>query len=143
MSSRKKSQKVFEDIKLNVKLKLASLWVVFTYLIFYLNYFHLYMPDSLKDISSGMVFAFGITQTFLLVGIVIVTIPAIMIFLSVSLPAKVNRYTNIIVAFAYIPTALFNLVGEAWMHMFFAAIVEVVLLSLVIWYSWKWPKQEA
>ena len=65
-----------------------------------------------------------------------------MIFLSVVLPAKVNRWTNIIVATVFIPYMLFNLVGDAWVHMYFAAALEVVLLCLIIRYSWKWPRIE-
>ncbi len=76
-------------------------------------------------------------------GLASVTIPALMIFLSVALTAKVNRWTNIIVAAVYIPYTLFNLAGEAWMHMVFGAVVEVVLLLLIISYAWKWPKQKA
>lgn len=143
MYSQKVPQKVLEDIKLNVKLKLGALWASFMLLYIYVDYFHLYMPGSLEDMLAGKVFAFEITQAFLLVVLATVTIPALMIFLSVALPAKVNRWTNIIVATVYIPYTLFNLVGEAWMHMVFGAIVEVVLLSLVIWYAWKWPKHEA
>ena len=143
MNSQKVSQKVLEDIKLNVKLKLAALWASLMFLYIYVDYFHLYMPGSLEDLLAGKVFTFEITQAFLLVVLASVTIPALMIFLSVALPAKVNRWTNIIVATVYIPYTLFNLVGDAWIHMVFGAIVEVVLLSLVIWYAWKWPKQEA
>jgi hypothetical protein len=66
-----------------------------------------------------------------------------MIFLSVALEAKVNRWTNIILATVYIPYMLFNLVGEAWVHMYVAAAVEVALLLLIISYAWKWPNQEA
>jgi hypothetical protein len=62
-----------------------------------------------------------------------------MIFLSVGLPAKISRWTNIIVATVYIPYTLFNLAGEAWLHMIFGAAVEVVLLLLIIRYAWKWP----
>ena len=86
-------------------------------------------------------FVFDITQVVLLTGLASVTIPALMIFLSVTLTAKVNRWTNIIVATVYIPYTLFNLAGEAWMHMVFGAVVEVVLLSLIIRYAWKWPRQ--
>ena len=60
-----------------------------------------------------------------------------MIFLSTTLPVKVNRRVNIIIAALYIPYALFNLAGEAWMHMVFGAVVEVVLLFLIICYAWK------
>ena len=70
------------------------------------------------------------------------TIPALMIFLSVALAAKVNRWVNIIIATVYIPYTLFNLAGEAWMHMVFGAVVEVVILCLIIRYAWKWPRIE-
>ncbi|MGV3582101.1 MAG: DUF6326 family protein [Methylophilus sp.] len=143
MNSQKVPQKALEDIKLNVKLKLAALWASFMFLYIYVDYFHFYMPGALDDMLAGKVFVFEITQAFLLVVLATVTISALMIFLSVSLPAKVNRWTNIIVATVYIPYTLFNLVGEAWMHMVFGAIVEVVLLLLVIWYAWKWPELQA
>jgi hypothetical protein len=143
MNSQKVPQKALEDIKLNVKLKLAALWASFMFLYIYVDYFHFYMPGALEEILAGKVFVFEITQVFLLVVLATVTIPALMIFLSVALPAKVNRWTNIIVATVYIPYTLFNLVGEAWMHMVFGAIVEVALLLLVIWYAWKWPELEA
>lgn len=143
MNSQKVPQKALEDIKLNVKLKLAALWASFMFLYIYVDYFHLYMPGALEDMLAGKVFVFEITQAFLLVVLATVTIPALMIFLSVALPAKVNRWVNIIIAGVYIPYTLFNLVGEAWMHMVFGAIVEVVLLLLVIWYAWKWPELQA
>lgn len=143
MNSQKVPQKTLEDIKLNVKLKLAALWASFMFLYIYIDYFHLYMPGALEDMLAGKVFVFEITQVFLLVVLATVTIPALMIFLSVALPAKVNRWVNIIIAGVYIPYTLFNLVGEAWMHMVFGAIVEVVLLLLVIWYAWKWPELQA
>ena len=143
MNSQKVPQKALEDIKVNVKLKLAAAWTSFMFLYIYVDYFHLYMPDSLKDILAGKVFVFEINQTFLSVVLVSLTIPALMIFLSVALPAKVNRWANIIIAALYIPYMLFNLAGEAWVHMYFAAAVEVVLLCLIIRYSWKWPRTEA
>jgi hypothetical protein len=62
-----------------------------------------------------------------------------MISLSAALPDKANRWTNIIVAAVYIPFILFNLAGEAWVHMVFGAAVEVILLCLIIRYAWKWP----
>jgi hypothetical protein len=135
-------QSALEDIKVNVKLKLAVLWASFMFLYIYVDYFHLYMPGSVQDILAGKMYVFDITQTALLIGLVSVTIPALMIFLSVALSAKVNRWVNIIIAAVYIPYTLFNLVGEAWIHMVFGAFVEVVILLLIISYAWKWPKQE-
>ena len=112
------------------------------FLIIYLDYFHLYMPGSIAEIQTGKVYVFEITQGFLLVALVMVTIPALMIFLSVALPAAINRWANIIIAVINIPLILFNLTGEAWIHMVIGAVVQVILLCLIIRYAWKWPRIE-
>jgi hypothetical protein len=127
-------------ITISLKLKLAALWASFMFLYIYVDYFHLYMPGMLEDLLAGRVFTFDISQVFLLIVMVLVAIPAFMIFLSVAMPNKVNRWVNPIVAAIYIPYMLFNLVGEAWAHMYFAAAVEVVHLILIIWYARKLPK---
>jgi hypothetical protein len=135
-------QNPLADIKVSVKLKLAMLWANFMFLYIYVDYFHLYMPGALKDMLAGKVFVFEVTQAFLLAALISVTIPALMISLSVALPAKVNRWTNIIIAVVYIPYTLFNLAGEAWIHMLFGAAVEVLLLCVIIRYAWKWPRMK-
>lgn len=136
-------QNSLDDIKVNVKLKLATLWASTMFLIIYLDYFHLYMPGKIADIQTGRVYIFEITQGFLSAALTLVTIPALMIFLSVALPAKVNRWVNIITAAVNIPCMLYNLAGEAWIHMVLGAVVEVVLLCIIIRYAWKWPRAEA
>ena len=142
MSTQKTAQNALEDIKASLKLMLATLWASLTFFYIYVDYFALYMPGKIEDILKGRVFVFDITQGFLLAALASVTIPALMIFLSVALPAKVNRWTNIIIAAVYIPYTLFNLSGEAWLHMVFGAVVEVILLCLIIRYAWKWPRIE-
>lgn len=135
-----KTQIELIDMNVNLKLKLATLWSSFMFLYIYVDYYHLYMPGSLEDMLAGKVFVFDISREFLMIALVSVTIPALMIFLSVATPAKTNRWLNIIIAALYIPYTLFNLAGEAWIHMVFAAVVEVGLLCLIIRYAWKWPR---
>lgn len=137
------SQNELKDIKVNLKLKLAALWTSLMFLYIYVDYFHLYMPGSLKQMQEGKVYTFDITQGFLLATLVSMTIPALMIFLSMAMPPKVNRLANITIATVYIPYTLFNLTGVAWIHMVLGAVVEVALLSLIIRYAWKWPRAEA
>lgn len=133
------TQNELECFKVSLNLKLAALWASLMFLYIYVDYFHLYMPGKIEHIQARRVFEFDINQGFLLTALATVTIPALMIFLSVALPPKVNRWANIIIAVVFIPITLFNLAGEAWMHMTFAAFVEVLLLCLVICYAWKWP----
>ena len=132
-------KKVLDEQKVNVRVKLAALWTAFMFLYIYVDYFALYMPGKIEDILNGRVFKFDITQGFIFTALFLAIIPMLMIFLSVVLRAGVSRLTNIIVATALIPYMLFNLVGEAWPHMFLAAATEVALLLLIIRYARKWP----
>ena len=140
MTRKKISKNGLEEIKVSVKVQLAMLWASNMFLYIYVDYFHLYMPNMIEDIRKGKVFVFDITKGFLLAALASMTIPALMIFLSVTLPAGINRWLNIIIAAIFIPYTLFNLAGMAWVHMVFAAVVEVVLLSLIIRSAWKWPR---
>lgn len=142
MNTQKIPQHLLEDIKVSLKLKLAMLWTSFMFLYVYVDHFHLYMPGKIEEILNSRAFKFDITQGFLLTALASVTIPALMIFLSVALPAAVNRWVNITIPAVYIPFTLFNLAGQAWMHMIFGAVVESVLLCLIIRYAWKWPRIE-
>lgn len=142
MKTQRTPQNALEEIKVSIKQELAALWASLMFFIIYLDYFDLYMPSKIEHIQTGRVFEFDITQGFLLVAFVSVSIPALMIFLSVALPARVNRWTNIVIAILYIPYMLFNLAGEAWMHMVFGVVVEVILFCLIIYYALKWPRIE-
>ena len=135
-------QKELQDAKVCVQLKLAALWASLMFLYIYVDYFHLYMPGEIGHLMSGKVYVFQITQTFLVATLAMVSIPALMIFGAVALPAKANRLVNLVVASVYIPFTLFNLAGVAWAHMVFAAVVEVLLLCAIVYYACTWPRVE-
>lgn len=143
MNTPKKTQHLYEDIKVNVKLKLASLWATLMFIIIYLDYFHLYMPGSLNDMLAGKVHVFEVSQVFLVAALGMISAPALMIFLSVVLPAKLNRLFNIGVAAINVPLLLFNLDGVAWTHMIIGAAIQMILLGFILSYAWKWPKIES
>lgn len=142
MNTQKAPQNALEDIEVNLKVKIAAMWTSFMFLYAYVDIFGFYMPNKIDGILQGKVFEFDITQEFFLIVMVLVAIPSLMIFLSVALPPRANRWTNIIVATLLIPYMLFNLVGDAWPHMIFAAVVEVIQLLLIIRYAWQWPRTQ-
>lgn len=133
-----------EDTNVPVKLKLAGLWASFMFMYVYVDVIGFYKPGVIEDILAGVVWEFEITQTWSLAALVLVTIPGLMVFLSLALPARANRWTNMVVAALYVPVSIFNVIGgEAWVfYYWFAVIVEVVLLSLAIRYAWTWPATE-
>ncbi len=143
MNTNRNTASLLEDVKINVKIKLSALWVT-VYLIFaYVDIFGKYEPGHLENAIAGEVAGFQITQGWLLAVTLMMTIPSLMVFLSLVLKPRVNRWANIIAAIFKIVVVVGSLfIGVSWAYYIFGSILEVVLLSLIVWYAWKWPKQE-
>ena len=141
MNSEKKTATILEDVKINVKIKLAALWVAVNLLYLYVDVYSFFRPGIIEDAIAGKVWEFQITQVWLLGVIILMTIPSLMVFLSLTLSAKANRWANIIVGIFEIVFVVSGAIGESWVYYIFASIVEVVLLLLIVRYAWKWPKQ--
>ena len=129
------------DPPVPVRAKLAAAWASFMFFYIYVDYLHLYKPGVVDDILDGVVFEFDISQTFVVTSLMIVGIPALMIVLSMALPARANRTLNLVVASLCIPIAAFNVVGESWIYFFgLGVVVEVTLLVYILRAAWTWPR---
>jgi hypothetical protein len=140
------SQGALEDRRMPVQAKIAAAWTSFMFLYIYVDYFHLYKPGSIDDILAGVVFEFDISPTLLTMMLASVAIPALMVMLSVTLPARVNRATNLVVASLYVPYSMFNAAGASWDWAFFYGLsigVEVLLLAFILRSAWTWPRRTA
>ena len=142
MISSKKASRIFADTKVNVRIKLSALWAATMFCYLYADILSLYRPDFLEQIMMGDIIGFQINQAFLLGSAVLMSIPTIMIFLSLTLSPKINRYANMVLGIAHIGLAITTmLTSEVWAYYLFDSAVEIVFLSLIVWYAWKWPKQ--
>jgi hypothetical protein len=126
--------------------KLAAAWTSVMFLYIYVDYFGLYKPGFLDDLLAGVVFGFDITPTLLTIFLALIAIPALMVMLSMTLPARVNRTINLVVATLYIPVSVFNAVGESssWSYFYGLSIgLEVLLLAFILRSAWTWPRRTA
>lgn len=129
-----------------VQAKLAAAWTSLMFLVIYIDYFHLYQPGEIDEIRGGVIFAFDISGTLMSIFFVIITIPALMVMLSMALPTRVNRATNLVVAAVYIPIMVFNAAGASWDYAFYYALtigVEVLILAFILRSAWAWPRTPA
>ncbi|UGV41732.1 hypothetical protein J7W08_05505 [Methanococcoides orientis] len=143
MNSDENTPTFLEDVKINVKIKLSALWATLMFLYLYLDFFKLYEPGSIEEILAGRVWEFEITQAWALSAMVLMTIPSLMVFLSMALPAKANRLTNIILGALYVVVGIGTMIGETWVFYIFGHSLGIILLLLIVWHAWNWPKQEA
>ncbi len=122
-----------------VRIKLSALWValMLTYL----------LGDVLRifsgDFQAGAIEGMQVTQGMYLGMAILLVLPVVMGFLSLTLKFPVNRWANIILA---IVLFVFNLIGLPTYPSAYDQFLIIVGLGfniLTVWYAWRWPKQEA
>ncbi len=122
------------------KALLSTLWIFVLFNIIFRDLHEFISPGFLEEAITGYVDGMQITERLVFIGAIIVEIPIAMVLLSRVLKYRVNRWVNIIAA-AITIVVVFSSVPTVPADIFFDAI-EVVALSLIIWYAWKWPKQD-
>ena len=126
-----------------VKIILSALWVARMLTGFVGDVLKFYEPGMVEQILAGEVDGMPLNQGFRLAAAIIFVLPVFMVYLSLTLPDKANRWANIILAILFIGL---NLIGELptyeYAYRTFLVIVEMVFLALIIWYAWQWPKQD-
>jgi hypothetical protein len=65
-----------------------------------------------------------------------------MVFLSLTLKPKINRWVDIILGVLYTFVNISNLIGETWVYYIFFGSVELVITFLIVRYAWKWRNPE-
>jgi hypothetical protein len=131
-----------EDVKINIQMKLSALWVALMLLYIYADIFKLFMPGEIEKMISGRQGPLPTTQGSLLTASILMIIPAVMVFLSLTLRPKVNRWANIILGILYTVVNVSNLIGETWAFYLFFGVVEIMLTFLIVGHAWKWRSPE-
>ena len=132
-----------QDIKINVKVKLAALWASVTFCYLYGDYFELYVPKKVEGLLNGDNMLDSPTKLF--IAAFLLLIPSLMVCLSIILKPFPNRILNICLGVFY--TLFVALVGVSsisdWRTFYvFYAVVEICLTSLIVWFAWRWERVE-
>jgi hypothetical protein len=120
------------------RIKLSALWValMLTYL----------LGDVLRifsgDFKAGEIGGMQVTQGMYLGLAILMVIPAVMVFLSLTLKYRVIRWANIIVAVFFFGFNLIGLPTYPSAYDQFLIVVGLAFNVLTVRYAWKWRKQE-
>lgn len=146
MTIRTTPANLLDNPPIPVQAKIAAAWTAFMFLYVYVDILNFYKPGVVDGILNGLIWRFDISSTLLTVFLVSVSVPALMVVLSVTLPARVNRATNLVVASLLIPYSMFNAAGASWEWAAFYGIsigIEVLLLAFILRSAWAWPRTPA
>ena len=132
-----------QDVKINVKMKLSALWVALMLIYIYADILSLFKTGAIEKMMHGFMGPFPVTQGSLLSAAILMSIPAVMVFLSLTLKPKVNRWANIILGVLFTFVNISNLIGEtSWIFYISFVVVEITLTLLIVGYAWKWTNPE-
>ena len=138
------TKKVLQNEKVNVKIILSALWVAVMFIYVYADIKTLFQPEIPEQIISGTMGGMTINQSFFLAAALLMSIPAIMIILSLTLKPGINRWVNIIVSALLIVLIIVTrfVPGKIWYYYLYYQSIEAILHFLIIRYAWKWPVQD-
>ena len=132
-----------EGFKTNVRIKLAALWTSVMFCYIYGDYFELYVPQKAEGLLNGQNMLDSPLKLF--IATFVLTIPALMIFLSVMLSPILTRWLNIgIGIFLMLFTLLVGISSISTWRIFyvFLAIIESIITAIIVWQAWTWQKKD-
>ncbi len=120
----------------DVRIILSALWIALMFVYQQGDALRLYSGDFKPgdELKNNMISP----KMLWMVSAITMTIPVVMIILSLILNQPVNRWVNIIVAAFF---AIYNLVGmPAYPSLYdrFLIFVGLVFNVMTIWYAWTW-----
>lgn len=130
-----------EDYKVPLRLKLSALWTGVMFLYIYGDYFELYVPGKTEGLFNGQNMLDSPMKLFL--ATFLLTIPALMIFLSLMLKPQTTRWLNIgIGAFFTLFTLLVGISSlSEWRAFYvFLAFLESGVTAVIVWQAWNWKR---
>ncbi len=120
---------------MDLKIRLSTLWIVVMINMIFADIFSIMV--ELVNINTLEIP--GDVKVVMAIAAVVTNIPILMIYLSRTLPYKVNRLANII---AGIFTIIYVIGGGDFApHYIIIACIEVIVLLLIIVKSWKWKME--
>ncbi|MBS1557846.1 MAG: hypothetical protein JST69_03885 [Bacteroidetes bacterium] len=133
---------MLEDYKVNIRVQLSALWASVMFCYIYGDYFELYVPKKVEGLLNGQNMLDTPAKLFLIT--IILTIPALMIFLSLVLKPKLTKWLNFGTAlFFTLFTLLVGISSLSEWRMFyvFLSFLESILTSIIIIKAWSWAKK--
>ncbi len=136
----KQSRNSLQAFPLPRPLGLALLWASMMFLYVYNDYFSMYLPGTIEMMSAGRMGPLGQATDAVLLGVaVLLTIPALMVFMSAGLPAAFSKWLNVVFGAAYTLVNAATFFGSPLFYQFVVSVEIVLSISIVV-LALTWPR---
>ena len=119
----------------DIKVKLSALWAALMLAYQQGDVMRLYSGDFMP---GGTIDGFQATQMMWLGMNIMMSIPIVMVYLSIALNYKANRRANLIFAIFFFGLNLIGLPTYPSLYDQFLIILGLGFNVLTVWHAWKW-----
>jgi hypothetical protein len=128
----------FDDSPVPIRLKLSALWTTVMLCFIYADFFGLFLPGRLLAMNAGIMKPLGpATPAVLLSVSTMMAIPSAIVALSLLLPTRVCRWTNIVFGIVYTIIMVVTSIGAPPFYLLFA-VVEIGMMIAIISLATRW-----
>jgi hypothetical protein len=121
---------------IDVKVILSALWVAAMFVWQQGDVQRLYSGDfQVGHDITGKVMS---PETLWMISAITMTIPVVMVVLSLTLNYPVNRWANIVIGIFYTGYGLIGVTKYPSAYDRFLIFVGIVFTALIVWHAWKW-----
>jgi hypothetical protein len=124
-------------------MKISMLWLIYIAAFLAVMILGIMEPSVLSQfLDTGEIGGMKIGQELLLFFAIMILVPLVMAFLSLTLKNSTNRWANVIVGIVYVGFQLFALAGTLTVSTVYGyavlmEVAKVVVPALIVWYAWK------
>ena len=123
----------------DLRIKLAALWLFNAVNLLSFSLIWTWEPGVIDQFRAGVIEGMEVGPAFLMTFAIVFLVPPAMAFLSLTLSRSVIRWPNIIVPIVFIVLGIIT--GHPSAHAILITIIDILVLALIAWYSWKWPTE--
>ena len=121
------------------RLKLSVLWAATLFCYVYADYFQLFRKGKLAEMNQGLIMPLGEASETVLLGVsVMMSLPSLMVALSLILPARLSRWANVSVGLLFTLIQGATMIGGAPLFYLYFGTVEMIMTLLIAWTAWRW-----
>ena len=130
-----------EEYRAPAKVKLAALWASTMFCYIYGDYFGLYVAGTLADMNHGSMGPLGHATPYVLTATsLMMAVPSLMVALSLLLPARICRWTCIVLGLFYTAIMAVSLPGSEPFYKVLAVIEMALTLAIAV-IAARWPSE--
>ncbi|HPI80008.1 MAG: DUF6326 family protein [Cyclobacteriaceae bacterium] len=139
------TEKLLENHKIDVKVKLALLWASLMFLYIYADYFELMTPGKLEEMMQLKTPMGPTSPDLLIIFALLLIVPALMIVFSIFLTPQLCKWTNLAIGLVYTVISILIIItsiDSEW-HRFYVLFnfIELFVLMAILRQAWQWPKK--